>query len=217
MGSQSAGCVIFSFEMGLHVLLYWPNIIGYIRIGLVLSAWAAFETPAVFVSLYSIFIALDGVDGWLARRLCQSSRFGAWLDVVVDNLGRGMLWSLLFKWGWLVFALEWCVLVCNHNARGDQWKSSFITSPQLIQAIMANGFRTPLGTWVVSGLHGLPLWLYGCQWGLLTHWLFVPPWIQALGTLLLAAGRLLALSVEIWCIWTHIEYLTNEETQEEKN
>nr|XP_033487514.1 uncharacterized protein si:ch1073-145m9.1 [Epinephelus lanceolatus] len=120
-------------------------------------------------------------------------------------------------WGWLVFALEWCVLVCNHNARGDQWKSSFITSPQLIQAIMANGFRTPLGTWVVSGLHGLPLWLYGCQWGLLTHWLFVPPWIQALGTLLLAAGRLLALSVEIWCIWTHIEYLTNEETQEEKN
>ncbi|KAL7400321.1 hypothetical protein ABVT39_010234 [Epinephelus coioides] len=185
MCSQSAGCVIFSFEMGLHVLLYWPNIIG--------------------------------VDGWLARRLCQSSRFGAWLDVVVDNLGRGMLWSLLFKWGWLVFALEWCVLVCNHNARGDQWKSSFITSPQLIQAIMANGFRTPLGTWVVSGLHGLPLWLYGCQWGLLTHWLFVPPWIQVLGTLLLAAGRLLALSVEIWCIWTHIEYLTNEETQEEKN
>ncbi|XP_049432798.1 uncharacterized protein si:ch1073-145m9.1 isoform X1 [Epinephelus fuscoguttatus] len=217
MGSQSAGCVIFSFEMGLHVLLYWPNIIGYIRIGLVLAAWAAFETPAVFVSLYSIFIALDGVDGWLARRLCQSSRFGAWLDVVVDNLGRGMLWSLLFKWGWLVFALEWCVFVCNHNARGDQWKSSFITSPQLIQAIMANGFRTPLGTWVVSGLHGLPLWLYGCQWGLLTHWLFVPPWIQALGTLLLTAGRLLALSVEIWCIWTHIEYLTNEETQEAKN
>lgn len=37
------------------------------------------------------------MDGWLARRLGQSSRFGAWLDVVVDNLGRGMLWSLLFE------------------------------------------------------------------------------------------------------------------------
>ncbi|KAL3992420.1 E3 ubiquitin-protein ligase [Sarotherodon galilaeus] len=37
------------------------------------------------------------VDGWLARRLGQTSRFGAWLDVAVDNLGRGMLWSLLFK------------------------------------------------------------------------------------------------------------------------
>lgn len=38
-----------------------------------------------------------GVDGWLARRLDQCSRFGAWLDVVVDNVGRGMLWSRLFK------------------------------------------------------------------------------------------------------------------------
>lgn len=38
-----------------------------------------------------------GLDGWLARRLGQTSRFGAWLDVVVDNMGRGMLWSQLFK------------------------------------------------------------------------------------------------------------------------
>lgn len=42
-----------------------------------------------------------GVDGWMARRLGQTSRFGAWLDVVVDNLGRGMLWSLLFEVWWL--------------------------------------------------------------------------------------------------------------------
>lgn len=42
-----------------------------------------------------------GVDGWLARRLGQTSKFGAWLDVVVDNLGRGMLWGQLFKVGWL--------------------------------------------------------------------------------------------------------------------
>ncbi|KAK5929800.1 hypothetical protein CgunFtcFv8_011002 [Champsocephalus gunnari] len=73
----------------------------------------------------------------------------AWLDVVVDNLGRG-LWSLLFKWAWLVSAVEWFVFVCNNSARGDQWKNSFISSPRLIQAIMANGFRTPLGTWVLG-------------------------------------------------------------------
>lgn len=39
----------------LHVCLS-----GYIRIGLVFAAWAAHETPAVFVSLYSLSIALDG-------------------------------------------------------------------------------------------------------------------------------------------------------------
>ncbi|XP_040050511.1 uncharacterized protein LOC120829924 [Gasterosteus aculeatus] len=203
--------------MGRNVLLYWPNIIGYLRIGLVFAAWASWETPAVFIPLYSTHVALDGVDGWTARRLGQTSRFGAWLDVVVDNLGRGMLWSRLSEWGWLVSALEWCVFVCNHSARGDQWKSGFISSPRFIRAVMANGFRTPLGTWVVSGLHCLPLWLYGAHRGLLTRWLHLPLWIQAVGTLLLAAGRLLALSVEIWCIWTHIKYLTNEEPEEKRN
>ncbi|XP_042269639.1 CDP-diacylglycerol--glycerol-3-phosphate 3-phosphatidyltransferase isoform X1 [Thunnus maccoyii] len=199
------------------VLLYWPNIIGYFRIGLVFAAWAAYEIPAVFVLFYSISIALDGVDGWLARRLGQTSRFGAWLDVVVDNLGRGMLWSQLYEWGWLVSTLEWCVFVCNHSARGDHWKNSFTTSPAIIQAIMANGFRTPLGTWVVSGLHCLPLWLYGYQRGLLSSWLYLPLWIQVLGTVLLAAGRLLALSVEVFCIWTYIDFLTNDELEEKKN
>uniref|UniRef100_A0A673B8H5 CDP-diacylglycerol--inositol 3-phosphatidyltransferase n=2 Tax=Sphaeramia orbicularis TaxID=375764 RepID=A0A673B8H5_9TELE len=176
--------------MGAQVLLYWANITGYIRLALVLAAWAAYETPSLFVPLYSSSVLLDGVDGWLARRLNQCSRFGAWLDVVVDNLGRGMLWSLLFKWGWLVSAVEWCVFVCNHSARGDRWKNSFSTSPPLIQAIMSNGFRTPLGLWVVSGLHLLPLWLYGFQRGLLSHWLDVPLWIQTQGTVMLAAGRL---------------------------
>ena len=63
--------------------------------------------------------------------------------------------------------------------------------------VVLSGFRTPLGTWVVSGLHCLPLWLYGYQQGLLSSWLYLPLWIQVLGTVLLAAGRLLALSVEV--------------------
>lgn len=39
-------------------------------------------------------------------------------------------------------ALEWCVFVCNHSARGDHWKNSFTSSPQFIQAIMANGNKS---------------------------------------------------------------------------
>ncbi|KAM6932876.1 uncharacterized protein FYW49_001260 [Xenentodon cancila] len=200
--------------MALQVLLYWPNIVGYTRVVLLSAAWAARQTPGGFAALYLASAALDGVDGWLARRLGQTSRFGAWLDVAVDNLGRGMLWSLLYEWGWLVSALEWCVFVCNHSSRGDGWKDSFSSSPRLVQAIMANGFRTPVGVWVVSGLHCLPVWLYAYQRGLLSSWLLLPPWIQTWGALLLAAGRLLALSVEMWCIWSHIEYLTRDESKE---
>ncbi|KAM9853174.1 uncharacterized protein ACBR49_004029 isoform 2-T2 [Aulostomus maculatus] len=155
-----------------------------------------------------------GIDGWLARRLSQASRFGAWLDVVVDNLGRGMLWSQLCQWGWLVSALEWCVFVCNHNTGGEHWKDTFINSPRFIQAIMANGFRTFLGTWVVSGLHFLPLWIYGYHHHLLSGWLCLPPWFQTLGTLMLSAGRVVALSVEVWCVCIHIQYLTRDEEGE---
>ncbi|XP_075891976.1 CDP-diacylglycerol--serine O-phosphatidyltransferase [Nelusetta ayraudi] len=198
--------------MAANVLLYWPNIIGYVRFCIVLASWATFDTPTQFIGLYSLFIALDGVDGWLARKLSQCSRFGAWLDVVVDNLGRGMLWNMLFNWGWLVPALEWCVFVCNHSARGDRWKSSFTVSPWFVRTIMANGFRTPLGTLVVSGLHCLPLWLYVCRCGFP-----LPFWIQALGLLLLGGGRLLALAVEMWCVWTHVCYLISEEEAEKKS
>ncbi|XP_017277525.1 uncharacterized protein si:ch1073-145m9.1 isoform X2 [Kryptolebias marmoratus] len=166
--------------------------------------------------LGSLKLLLPGVDGWLARRLGQTSRFGAWLDVVVDNLSRGMLWSLLFQWGWLVSALEWCVFVCNHHTRGEQWKSSFSSSPPLIRAIMANGFRTPLGVWAVSGLHCLPLWLYAHRTGFLSDCLDLHPWIQSMGMLLLAAGRVLALSAEAWCIWTHIRHLLYNEAEEKK-
>ena len=62
---------------------------------------------------------------------------------------------------------------------------------------MLSGFRTPLGVWVVSGLHCLPLWLYAYERGLLSTWLDLPLWIQVMGTLLLAVGRLLALSAEV--------------------
>ncbi|CAL8350188.1 unnamed protein product [Lota lota] len=199
--------------MGRHVFVYWPNIIGYIRIALVSISWVVFKRPAVFIPLYSISIVLDGVDGWVARRLEQTSRFGAWLDVVVDNLSRGMLWSMLFEWGWLVTAVEWCVFVCNHSARGADWKSSFTTSPYLVRAIMAKGFKTPLGTWVIIGIHCLPLWLYGNRWGFLSQPLGLPPWIQTVGTLWLTAGRLLGFVAEVWCIWVHIKHLTDDEME----
>ena len=33
------------------------------------------------------------VDGWAARRFNQVSKFGAWFDIIIDNIGRGILWS----------------------------------------------------------------------------------------------------------------------------
>ncbi|KAL6471120.1 hypothetical protein MHYP_G00197700 [Metynnis hypsauchen] len=203
--------------MGLHVCLYVPNIIDYIRALLVLFAWSVYSHPALFLPVYVLSVLLDGLDGWAARRLKQTSRFGAWLDVVVDNFGRGMIWSMLYKWGWMVASVEWCVFVCNHSTRGAQWKSSFTESPVWVQAVMANGFRTPLGVLTIAGLHGLPLWLYGIQHGFLSLLFHVPHWLQIFCLLLLAAGRLLCLAVEMWCILAHIKYLTRDEDEEKRD
>lgn len=200
--------------MSSRVLLFWPNVIGYLRICLLFAAWALYDCPAAFLPLYSSSVLLDGVDGWLARRLKQVSRFGAWLDVVVDNLSRGMLWSLICQSGWLVSAVEWCVFVCNHSSKGHDWKNSFSHSPRIVQAVMANGFRTPLGLLVVAGLHVLPLWLYCCLHQLPPG---LSPWARDGVTALLSAGRSLAFIAEAWCIWTHVQFLTKDEDEEKKS
>ena len=46
--------------------------------------WAG--RPKAALGLYVVAALTDLVDGWLARRLRQSSEFGAQLDAVIDNL-----------------------------------------------------------------------------------------------------------------------------------
>ncbi|XP_057207429.1 uncharacterized protein si:ch1073-145m9.1 isoform X2 [Triplophysa rosa] len=203
--------------MGIRVCLYVPNVIGYIRILLVLTAWIVYDDPARFVPLYVVSIILDGLDGWVARRLHQTSRFGAWLDVVIDNIGRGMLWNILYDWGWLVSSVEWCAFVCNHSAGGAQWKNSFTQSPVWVRAVMAKGFKTPLGILTIAGIHVLPVWLYGYQYDVLSQALCVPHGLQILGILVLAAGRVLGLAVEMWCVLTHVKLLVLNEEEEKKD
>jgi CDP-diacylglycerol--inositol 3-phosphatidyltransferase len=71
------------------VALYWPNIIGYVRvISGIASFFYAFEasTWPAFVYLYAFSYALDALDGVAARRFKQESTFGAVLDMVTDRV-----------------------------------------------------------------------------------------------------------------------------------
>ena len=43
--------------------------------------------------MYVANFTLDGFDGVAARRLGQTSLFGSVLDVHIDILSRGLLWS----------------------------------------------------------------------------------------------------------------------------
>lgn len=57
----------------VHVFLYVPNLIGYIRvIGAALSLTYALSEPWTFVWIYTFSMGLDAIDGVAARALKQS-------------------------------------------------------------------------------------------------------------------------------------------------
>lgn len=104
------------------------------------------------------------------------------------------------------------------------------------------GFKTPLGILTIAGIHVLPVWLYGYQYEVLSQALSVPHSLQILGILVLAAGRVLGLAVEVrgiltwhyycsvirtvpfmcvflqmWCILTHVNLLLLDDKEETKD
>ncbi|XP_038053739.1 uncharacterized protein LOC119726211 [Patiria miniata] len=197
----------------LNIYFYVPNIIGYVRLLLLLLAWFCLRYPPWFITFYLSSFFLDFVDGAVARRLHQTSAFGAWLDVAIDNLGRGMLWCWLFRWGYFVSALEWCTFVCTHTA-GWQWKSNYGQAPWLIKNVMADNFRSPIGMYAILSLNLLPLWFYFCHYGFYGSSIFLPMTVQYIGVAIFSAGRAVCSVVEGYCIWAHIQQMVSSEVSQ---
>ncbi|GFN95516.1 phosphatidylinositol synthase [Plakobranchus ocellatus] len=181
----------------IEVLLFIPNIIGYIRIFLACCAFASFQEPAWFMALYTSSIALDGVDGFVARKLNQCTKFGAWFDVIIDLFSRGYLWCALFRWGYIIIFLEWVTFLSTHS-RGEHWKIPEEKFPALVTMVMANGFKTPAGFFAVGSLHVLPLWLYGYESRFFTQNLGLPMWLQLTCIAILTFGRTVCSAVELF-------------------
>lgn len=73
-----------------HSVVGWCNAVTLFRMTVVSLLIAALAAPAVdiwvIVGLATVAFALDGLDGWLARREGYASRFGARFDVEVDSV-----------------------------------------------------------------------------------------------------------------------------------
>ena len=68
-----------------------PNILTYIRISLIPAIVVVFYLPWHFshllaASIFTFACVTDWVDGYLARNLHQTTKFGAFLDPVADKL-----------------------------------------------------------------------------------------------------------------------------------
>eukprot|EP00401_Gymnodinium_catenatum_P056095 CAMPEP_0117473130 /NCGR_PEP_ID=MMETSP0784-20121206/8612_1 /TAXON_ID=39447 /ORGANISM="" /LENGTH=178 /DNA_ID=CAMNT_0005267319 /DNA_START=156 /DNA_END=689 /DNA_ORIENTATION=+ len=173
------------------------------------------KSPVLFLALTGAAWLLDAVDGLLARWLNQCTRFGAFLDILVDNVLRATLWfgsvhlqaesSRFLIQAALIFpAVEWtCMLATQESVSGGNrthWKNRTQDAPPLVRRIMADGFHSTFGVAVVLGLFGLPYMLCvsativaaGGDWAQLSL-----PFLRILTALLLGC-RILGLRAEVW-------------------
>jgi hypothetical protein len=193
-------CPMVPSSLAQHVCCYVPNLLGYVRLLLLLGATAFVTTsPLVFVVLWALSCGLDFFDGYLARRLAQTSRLGELLDVVTDNMSRTTMWCAAVSVqgtplgvAMLVSALEWCTMLSTQlMSNQTNWKKDVVQAeeeeeeeqqeqqqqqresppppPWFVRAFFSHNFLNPLGVLGIGGLFGLPLWLYVEGVGLWPH------------------------------------------------
>mmetsp|Transcript_2261 Transcript_2261/g.4577 ORF Transcript_2261/g.4577 Transcript_2261/m.4577 type:complete len:232 (+) Transcript_2261:33-728(+) len=158
----------------LPVWLFVPNLLCYARVlGVAVAFFALIPGRlGAFLVAYGLLSLLDMADGYLARRLGQTSNLGVVLDLIADNVSRTLCWASVLTTGSagsvactaavLIPCLEWVTAlatqVISFAARSGHWKSAVKDPgmPRLLQAIFSNGFYNPVGAWVVLSLFGLP-------------------------------------------------------------
>jgi CDP-diacylglycerol--inositol 3-phosphatidyltransferase len=79
----------------VSVYLYVPNLIGYVRILLIVVAFHNISDYKTFFICYALSQVLDMADGYAARLLKQSTKYGAVLDMVTDRASTACLLVVL--------------------------------------------------------------------------------------------------------------------------
>lgn len=115
----------------------------FLLLGIVYSGVPALQL--VNAPLTILIIALDGVDGWVARRFNEETLFGATFDIAIDRIVETVLWVVLAHLG---FIGVWVPLL-------------FIIRGNLVDAIRSKGaesgtaafdmMQSPIGRFLVAG------------------------------------------------------------------
>jgi len=130
----------------VNVFLFVPNIIGYVRIVLMIIAFY-FMTNAdhylLTVTCYMLSQLLDAFDGHAARMLGQTSKLGAMLDQLTDRcstlglvMGLGILypnWFFFFQcYAVLDIASHWLHLTASHYSGATSHKQIDLSANPLL-------------------------------------------------------------------------------------
>ena len=101
-----------------QVVMYYPNLIGYLRILCVVGSFYYFLTDwERTLMLYMLAFTGDVVDGFVARACNQSSSYGGSLDMVTDRVSTAgflfMLSHLYPRWTFM-FVLLMIIDIASH-------------------------------------------------------------------------------------------------------
>lgn len=179
------------------ILLYIPNLLGYLRIVLAFLSLKYFMVnPDRNVDILVVSALLDAIDGPLARKLNQCSKIGALIDIVADNAWRTITWIqamiITANSGYPIFIFVGCFIICTEwlvmhallvsASNSIHWKDKCSSSQQnsliirLKQEFFRNNFKNPIGS---LGLYGL----FFCGLGTYCHFQVLPPRLTLFGLL----------------------------------
>lgn len=168
-----------------------------------------------------LIIALDGVDGWVARRFNQETLFGATFDIAIDRIVETVLWVVLAHLG---FIGVWVPLL-------------FIIRGNLVDAIRSKGaasgtaafdmMQSPVGRFLVAGrfMRGFYAVLKAVTFAWILAWqpmpILAPDFWQAWGYPLTAIGLVLAWASATICVVRGLpvimEFCANARPSQQKN
>ena len=89
----------------LPMIMTWTRIVAIPLILLVFYLPITLPVANLIATvMFVVFALTDWLDGYLARKLNQTSAFGAFLDPVADKF-----WSVLACWCWCIWAAQMCL------------------------------------------------------------------------------------------------------------
>lgn len=119
-------------------------------------------------------LALDGVDGWAARRTAMASRFGARFDMEIDALlilvlsaaawvgGKAGAWVLLLglmRYAFLAASLAWPALGADLPA-STRRKAICVVQVAVLALLLLPAIAPPLSTGLALGAFGALSWSF---------------------------------------------------------
>lgn len=120
-----------------------------------MAYWAPSPIQLLNAPLLIVIIALDGLDGYIARRRGESSVFGSLFDIAVDRVVENVLWIILGHLGLLPI---WVAIVfVVRGALVDTIRHAMICRGETVFGMM----RSPFGRALVASR-----WMRGLYGGL---------------------------------------------------